>query len=182
LSVLTTNQKGAIAEAKFAAVAFEFGLGVSRPLDDERYDLILDLRPELVRVQCKWAHQSRDVISARLYTSRRGPEGLINKRYNPGEFDAFGLYCPDTTKCYLLPASDFVSQRQVYLRLAPSRNNQSVGIRWAQHFEFGATLARLYGPIAQLGERLSGTQKVAGSSPAGSTREPPARRLSLFET
>ena len=29
------------------------------------------------------------------------------------------------------------------------------------------------GAIAQLGERLAGSQKVAGSSPAGSTRNPP---------
>ena len=32
-----------------------------------------------------------------------------------------------------------------------------------------ATLSRLPGPIAQLGERLAGSQKVVGSSPAGST-------------
>ena len=37
-----------------------------------------------------------------------------------------------------------------------------------EDFEFGARLAHL-GAIAQLGERLDGIQKVAGSSPAGST-------------
>ena len=35
-------------------------------------------------------------------------------------------------------------------------------------FEFDATLGPR-GAIAQLGERLAGSQKVAGSSPAGST-------------
>jgi hypothetical protein len=167
--LLTTNQKGAIAEMKVTVAAMELGLGVWRPMDDERFDLILDLRPVLLRVQCKWAHRAGDVVSARLYTSRRGPQGLINPRYARGEFDAFGRYCADTERCYLLPADEFVAKRQIYLRLSPTRNNQQIGIRWARDYEFGATLSRLKGPIAQLGERLHGMQKVAGSSPAGST-------------
>ena len=166
---MTTNQKGSLAEVKIAAAAIELGLGVARPLDDERYDLILDLRPTLLRVQCKWARRIGDVVSARLYTSRRGPEGVRSSRYEAGEFDAFALYCPDVERCYLLPADDVVAFRQIHLRLAPSNNNQLLRIRWARHYEFGATLARLDGPIAQLGERLAGSQKVAGSSPAGST-------------
>ena len=167
--MLTTNQKGTLAEAKIVAAAIERGLGVSRPLDDERYDLILDLRPALLRVQCKWSRRIGDVVAARLYTSRRGPGGLMNTRYNLGEFDYFALYCPDNDACYLLDAEEFVAFRQVHLRLAPSRNNQALGIRWARDYEFGATLQRFPGPIAQLGEHLAGSQKVVGSSPTGST-------------
>src|SRR5436309_2856004 len=92
LSMLTTNQKGTLAEAKIAALAVELGLGVAWPLDDERYDLILDLRPTLLRVQCKWSRRTADVVTARLYTSRRAPEGMRTRRYNRGEFDAFALY------------------------------------------------------------------------------------------
>jgi PD-(D/E)XK endonuclease len=97
-----------------------------------------------------------------------------------GELDAFALYCVDTERCYLLPGGDFAANRQVHLRLAPARNNQEHGIRWARDYEFGATLSRLSGPIAQLGERLAGSQKVAGSSPAGSIGKPPNGRLSSF--
>jgi PD-(D/E)XK endonuclease len=167
--VLSTNQKGTVAELKIAAAALEHGVGVAFPFDDERYDLILDRRPGLLRVQCKWASRVGDVIIGRLYTSRRGPHGLINRRYSAGEFDAFGLYCADTNECYLLPAIEFVALRHAYLRIAPTLNNQAVGVRWASDYAFGATLSRLDGPIAQLGERLAGSQKVAGSSPAGST-------------
>ncbi len=169
LSMLTTNQKGTIAEAKFAARAVELGLGVARPLDDERYDLILDLRPRLLRVQCKWSRRIGDVVAARLSTSRRGPEGLRNRRYNLGEFDSFGLYCPDNDQCYLLPANEFVAFGRAHLRLEPSRNNQALGIRWAREYEFGATLQQFQGPIAQLGERAHGMREVGGSIPPGST-------------
>lgn len=167
--MLTTNQKGTLAEAKIAARALELGFGVSRPLDDERYDLILDLRPALMRVQCKWVCRAGEVIVARLYTSRRGPDGLINRRYSAGEFDAFGLYCHDNDECYLLPADEFVAFRQIHLRLSPTRNNQALGIQWARDYELGATLSRLPGPIAQLGERSDGIRKVVGSIPTGST-------------
>src|SRR5260221_14000928 len=114
LSVLTTNQKGTLAEAKIASRALELGLGVARPLDDERYDLIIDLRPRLLRVQCKWAGRAGEVISARLYTSRRGPEGLMNRRYNRGEFDSFALYCPRNDQGYLLDPDEFLAVRQVH--------------------------------------------------------------------
>jgi hypothetical protein len=167
--MLTTDQKGAIAEQAIAWEAIKRGLGVSLPLGDERYDLILDLRTRLLRVQCKWASRMGEVIAARLYTSRRNRAGLVNRRYEPGEFDVFGLYCPDGDRCYLLPADDFVAYRQVSLRLTPSRNNQLLKIRWARDYEFGATLSRLQGPIAQLGERSDGIRKVVGSIPTGST-------------
>ncbi|HEY8776868.1 MAG TPA: group I intron-associated PD-(D/E)XK endonuclease [Gaiellaceae bacterium] len=52
--MLTTDQKGAIAELAIARRA-ELGIGVWAAYTVERYDLIFDLRPELMRVQCKWA-------------------------------------------------------------------------------------------------------------------------------
>jgi hypothetical protein len=54
--VLTTNQKGAIAEARIAAAAIESGADVYRPVvEGGRYDLIFGIADRLLRVQCKWA-------------------------------------------------------------------------------------------------------------------------------
>jgi hypothetical protein len=181
LSVLTTDQKGIVAETNIAAVALAAGIGVAKPLGDERYDLIFDVGDRLLRIQCKWAVRFGDVVVIRCRRVRRGRHGLIRRPYLPGEIDAIVGFCAETERCYYLPKHMSVERAAVQLRLAPTRNNQATGINWARDFELGATLARLNGPIAQLGEHLSGRQKVAGSSPAGSTREPPARRLSLFE-
>jgi hypothetical protein len=169
VEVLTTNQLGLVAETAIIHECAKRAIGVSRPLDDERYDLILDLRPSLVRVQCKLARRIKDVVVCRLYTTRRGPDGLINRRYSEDEFDLFGIYCLETAQSYLLPAAEFVAFRQIHLRLAPSLNNQALGIRWARDFTFEATIERLEGPIAQLGERSDGIRKVVGSIPTGST-------------
>ncbi len=166
--MLTTNQKGILAEAAITYACVRLGVCVARPLDDERYDLILDLRPALLRVQCKYARCADQIVRARLYTTRRNNDGILTRRYSPGEFDAFALYCPDLDACYLLPSEDVVAMREVYLRVAPTKNNQAARIRWARCYELEATIRRLQGPIAQLGERRAGSAKVAGSSPAGS--------------
>ncbi len=166
--MLTTDQKGAIAEQAVAFAALKLGAGVFRPLGDECYDLILDLRPKLLRVQCKWAVRFGDVVVIRTRRCRRGRDGLIHRGYESGEIDVIAAYCANLDRCYLLPSELSVDRAAVQLRLAPSKNNQRRGINWAEDFEFGATLQRLYGPIAQLGERRRGTAEVAGSIPAGS--------------
>jgi hypothetical protein len=167
--VLTTNQKGALAEAKVVATAVELGFGVALPFADERYDLILDLGARLLRVQCKWAVQRGAVIVVTCRTNRRGPGGFIRTVYRDDEIDAIAAYCAATDNCYLLPGTLSIGRTAVQLRLAPPRNNQQRKINWAHQFELGATLAKLRGPIAQLGERRDGIAKAAGSSPAGST-------------
>jgi hypothetical protein len=167
--MLTTNQKGMLAEAKVVAAAMELGLGVARPLGDERYDLIVDLRPRLLRVQCKWAVRRGEVIVVTCRTNRRGPDGFVKRLYDVDEIDAIAAYCAATDRCYLLPPALSIGRTAVQLRLVPTRNNQHLKINWARDFDLGATLLTLSGPIAQLGERRAGSAKVAGSSPAGST-------------
>ncbi len=171
--MLTTDQKGAIAEAEIALAAVRLGIGVFKPVvEGERYDLVFDLRPRLVRVQCKWAPLYVDVIVVRCYSARRNRAGLLRRGYNSDELDAFAAYCPDTDRCYFLPMERFHARKEIRLRVAPTRNNQRLGVSWADDFEFGATLGRDHGAIAQLGERMPGRHEVAGSSPAGSIPEP----------
>jgi len=53
--VLSTNRKGAIAEAKIVAAATELGVPVLRPVQEHgRYDLAFEIGDRILRVQCKW--------------------------------------------------------------------------------------------------------------------------------
>ncbi len=55
---LTPSQKGAVAEAGITSMVIQLGLTVLRPLcEGRRYDLAIDLEPELLRVQCKLARR-----------------------------------------------------------------------------------------------------------------------------
>jgi hypothetical protein len=166
---LTTNQKGMIAETAIIHECAKLGVGVSRPLDDHRYDLILDVGGRLLRVQCKWAPMRGDVIVVRCYSNRRAPEGQRRRRYESDEIDAIAAYCAANARCYLLPRRLSCDVTQVHLRLGPTQNNQASGVNWATDVEFAATLSQLQGPIAQLGERCHGMAEVVGSSPTGST-------------
>jgi PD-(D/E)XK endonuclease len=143
---VTTNQKGAIAETAIIHAAVKLGIGVFKPIMDERYDLVFDLRHQLVRVQCKWAMRQGEIVVVPCYSNRRGPAGMIRRSYTNGEIDAFAAYCDELKTCYFIPIDRFPRRSAVSLRLSPARNNQRTGINWAEDFEFEATLGRLLGP------------------------------------
>ena len=135
--MLSTDQKGAIAESAIAHAAIRLGLSVSKPLTDgDRYDLILDLDPGLVRVQCKWATLIGDVVAVRCYSCRRTREGLTKKGYSACEIDAVAAYCIDLDRCFYFPIDWLNGRTTLQLRLRPTRNNQHLGINWADDFAF----------------------------------------------
>jgi hypothetical protein len=168
--VLTTDQKGPIAELAIAFAAAKLGIDVYRPVQEGgRYDLIFDVAGELTRVQCKWAPRHGDVIVVRCYSSRRNRDGLLRRIYGEGEVDAFSAYCAELDRCFFLPYEQFARRTQVLLRLSHARNNQKLGLNWADDFDFEARLGTQLGAVAQLGERRHGMPKATGSSPVGST-------------
>jgi hypothetical protein len=145
--VLTTDQKGAIAELAIARIAAELGVGVFKPLTDgERYDLIFDFRPRLVRVQCKWARVTGDVLIVRCRSCRRARDGMLHRRYTADEIDAIAAYSPELQRGFYIPIDEVQGRSDLQLRLAPARNNQQVGITWASDFALEARLRRLLGP------------------------------------
>ncbi len=134
---LTTDQKGAIAESAIVHAAIKLGIGVFRPLSDgERYDLIFDLRPSLLRVQCKWAGLCGDVVVVRCYSCRRTRDGLLKRSYSTTEIDAIAAYCADLGRCFFFPIEWLDGGSQVQLRLRPARNNQREGVNWVDDFAF----------------------------------------------
>src|SRR6478672_10913008 len=101
---LTPSQKGAAAEAAFTASVIQLGFGVLRPLcEGGRYDLMVDLEPDLLPIQCKWANQWNGVLTVRLQGSRLTPNGYLRATYSPDEVDAIGAWSPDLNRCYLIP-------------------------------------------------------------------------------
>jgi PD-(D/E)XK endonuclease len=154
---MTTDQKGAIAEACIAAEAIKLGVGVFRPLADERYDLIFDLRPKLLRVQCKWVNLRRGVLTVVCVSSRRAPEGFRRRTYSAEEVDLIAAYCLELDRCFLIPIELVADRPSIGLRVKPSLNNQRQRINWADDFDLAATLRRHLGAVAQLGERRAGS-------------------------
>lgn len=158
------NRKGNVAELAIAKEAAQLGLSVFAPLTEhERYDLVLGVAGRLLRVQCKWGARNGDVICVRVCSSHHSPtQGYVRTTYDGSQIDVVAVYCGEIDRCYLLPVDLIVGQGAVHLRLAPAKNNQRAALNWAVDYEFR-------GAIAQLEERLTGSQEAVGSSPTSST-------------
>jgi PD-(D/E)XK endonuclease len=157
------NHKGNVAELAIAKEAASLGLSVLKPLTEhERYDLVLSVAGRLLRVQCKWASRNGDVICVRLRSSYHSPtQGYVRSSYDRSQIDVLVAYCEVVDRCFLLPVDLVAGQGVVHLRLVKAKNNQRAALNWAADYEFR-------GAIAQLEERLTGSQKVVGSSPTSS--------------
>jgi prevent-host-death family protein len=162
--VLNSNDKGNIAEAAIALEAMKLGIEVLKPVAEHgRYDLAFNLGDRILRVQCKWARFEGAVVCVNLVGYRLTSRGSVRSKYRADEIDAVAAYCQALDRVYLLPAEAVAGRSAVYLRIHPTKNSQRAAINWADDYLLGA--------IAQSGERLRGTQEVAGSSPASSTSE-----------
>jgi PD-(D/E)XK endonuclease len=142
---LTPSQKGAAAEAAITAAIIQLGLTVLRPLcEGRRYDLIVDLEPALLRVQCKLARRVGGVLCISLQTCRYTPgAGYVRSRYSLAEIDAIAAYSPDLGSSYLIPLDDIAARSSLHLRVAPAGNNQVEGITWARDHELEPAIKRL---------------------------------------
>lgn len=161
-----SNHKGNVAELAIAKEAAVLGLSVLKPLSEhERYDLVLGVAGQLLRVQCKWGSHQNDVVAVRLSSCYHSPtRGYVNATYDRSEIDLVAVYCGELNGCYLLPADLFAGRATVRLRLGAAKNNQRAALNWAADYEF-------HGAIAQLEERLTGSQEVVGSSPTSSINQ-----------
>jgi PD-(D/E)XK nuclease superfamily protein len=161
---LDSNRKGAIAEAEIAAAAVHLAIPILKPVAEHgRYDLGLEIGDRILRVQCKWGRLDKKgrVTIVHLATSTLRPRGYVCTTYTADEIDLVGIYCGAVDRCYLLPISLVAGRSVLHLRLAPPANGQRACITLAEQFEFE-------GAVAQLEERLSGTQEAGGSSPPSS--------------
>jgi PD-(D/E)XK endonuclease len=141
---LTPSQKGALAEAAIATAAIEQGYTVLRPLcEGRRYDLVIDLEPRLLRVQCKLGRLAAGVVRVALRTSRLTPSGYRRTTYTAEEVDAIGVHAAELGTSYLLPIAEACGLRALHLRVEPARNGQRTGITWAHDYELPAVLARM---------------------------------------
>lgn len=158
------NRKGNVAELAIAKEAASLGLSVFAPLTEHgRCDLAVGIGERLLRVQCKWGSRQGDVIHVRLKSSYHSPSrGYVTSTYDQTEIDAVAVYCGELDRCYLLPIELVSGCGVLSLRLGRTRNKQRAALNWAAEYEFP-------GAVAQLEERVAGSDEVRGSSPLSST-------------
>lgn len=128
------KDRGERSEAQILARFVERGYSVLTPWgDNQRYDLVLDLGSEFVRVQCKTARLSgRGGIT---FSCQSVNWNTKTKKDYRGEVDIFAVYSPDLDNIFILPVED-VGTTACTLRYKMPKNNQKKGVAWATDYLF----------------------------------------------
>jgi prevent-host-death family protein len=161
---MNPNLRGTVGEMAIALEATRLGVEVFKPLSEHsRCDLIFGIGDRLLRVQCKSARLSGQVLQINLVSSWHTPSGYVRNKYLPSEVDLVAAHCHELDRNYLIPFDRVEEGKSgIHFRLTPPKNGQRASIHFASEYE-------LSGAVAQLGERRRGTPKATGSSPVSST-------------
>ena len=87
---------------------------------------------QFLRLQCKAGRYINGVIKFNACSSNWFNK--TRKRYTRDEIGYFAVYCDHTGKIYLVPVEDVTSTDGI-LRVEPTANNQTRGVRWAKDYE-----------------------------------------------
>jgi len=133
-----TTTTGELSELEIAVALVRAGHPVLRPLSTGlRYDLVLDNgNGTFTRVQCKTGILRQGFVEFNVSSAdRRRPNGTPYI----GQIEAFGVYCPQNGKVYLVPIERVSAHAsRARLRIDPARNGQLRRIRLAAAYEVHA--------------------------------------------
>src|SRR5262245_6400965 len=128
---MDTSGMGARTEFEVAYALTTAGHVVYLPVFNvhSRVDLVYLTRAgEVRRVQCKSAHLGPSGVTFHTCSTTGG----VRRTYY-GDVDEFGVRCVETGLVYIVPVDD-VPSRLATLRLEPTKNNQTRGVRWAEPY------------------------------------------------
>lgn len=132
--MLNTHYIGKLTELRVAEAFLSRGYQVSQPLvSDSRYDFIVDVKGQLLRIQVKTGTIKEDgaYIEFATSTSHTNTSGTINKSYSADEIDYFATIC--NGECLVIKVTDCGARAQ-RLRLQPTKNGQVIGIKFAKDY------------------------------------------------
>lgn len=129
---MTPSQIGERAEIAVAHALTQSGKHVLWPLSSsQRYDLVFEDEVGFHRVQVKAGRVYGEVV----FFATCSRTGNVDRDYRD-QIEYFAVYVHARGEVYLVPVSH-VGMRGCHLRLAPTRNAQVKGIRWARDYLLG---------------------------------------------
>ena len=137
---------GNAVELNCISYLYSLGCDVSIPFGDSlRYDLIIDYKNKLYRIQCKHANPSLDqngtVTSISFKTARESGRSVRKSiHYTKEDIDFFATFFNE--KCYLIPVEETASRTKILRFLAP-RSGLTQGVSFAATYEAEKILAAL---------------------------------------
>lgn len=144
---MNTVTIGDIGEAIAISEFTKKGCIVSKPLSgNARYDLIIEYNHKLYRVQVKTTNEIKEevkmVFATRTINYNKGSWQSIE--YTSNDIDVFFLYCLENNWCGLyFGEEDGKFNKQITLRLQPTKSNQVKGTKLADDYNFETQFLKL---------------------------------------
>lgn len=128
-----TKQKGDLAVLKVKADLVEKGFFVGS-LDTEHapFDIFAYKDYQIKRIQVKYRSLKKGAISVNFKTSWADKNGSHVNFVDKNHIDIYGIFCPETNKCYYLNPKNF--NKYVALRVETAKNNQTAAINYADNY------------------------------------------------
>lgn len=129
---MNTITRGNLTEAMVTAKLIGQGFTVLHPFGEGHpFDLaVASDQGEMVRIQCKTGWRAGECM---VFNARSTDHGNGAGSYR-GLAELFAVYFRERDQVYLIPVQGLPTGRP-HFRLAPARNNQRVGVRFARDFE-----------------------------------------------
>lgn len=128
---METREKGNRTESKILAAFVEAGYLVCIPFGDgHKYDLVIDNGQHILRVQRKTGRVRNGslMFNACSFSGNAG-----TRRDYKDAAELFAVLNPETEDVYIISVKE-VGRTAACLRLNPTMNGQSKGIRWAKSY------------------------------------------------
>lgn len=140
--MLSTKALGAQTELQCITYLHGLGYDVSIPWgDNARYDFILDVNHKLYKIQSKTSNKIEDgVYKFQTRSTYINSQGSRTAQYTEDDVDFFCTFIDN--KCYLVPLSE-TNKREKVMRFVKPKNNQSIGITYAQEYLAEGQLRKL---------------------------------------
>jgi hypothetical protein len=143
---MNTKRVGNLNELQCITCLYELGCSISTPFGDaDKYDLIMDTKGKLFKVQCKHANEILDedgkISHIQLKTSwqSHNSKGYKRNKYTADEIDFFATYYKG--HCYLIPIKECSFMKN--LRINQAKNGQKCGINYLSDYDAEGVIARL---------------------------------------
>ena len=128
---MDTNIKGTITELKCKTYFLELGYMVSTPESPTRYDFILDIGTELLKIQVKTSHSDGEKLTFKTTSRHITSKGSTVHHYKNDGIDYFCTWY--NGECYLIPVQECGTSEKC-LRLEKKKNGQAKNISFAKNY------------------------------------------------
>ena len=134
---MNNKSKGQISEARALYEFQKYGIPVCIPWgDNERYDLIAEFDNKFNRIQIKTCNEEQNgsiVCYTRSSTNHTTNKNLIDY---VGQIDYFVFVNHTYDLIAIVPIEEIGNNKQIRLRIEPTKNNQTKGTRFFKDYSF----------------------------------------------